>query len=342
MGWDEQILDHHSVVHLVLATLQQVTPARWCQAFYLVAVGCVMAVAAAPLEARTLLVDYGARKSNKSNSTTSSTTNGDDKSTPNNRNSGSSINSRLLSVIEALTSYGQVPHAWFSVFYAVSVACSLFWLTQYLSNGAVLRTIASRQASASTASATLEQVAVAWTMMFLQGTRRAYEHAAIMKQQSKSTMWVVHWLLGLFFYLITSVSIGIEGSGAILNSSQPSKDGIGPLMKISVAVPIFVFAWVNQYRCHAHLAGLKKYSMPAQGLFRRLVCPHYTCECLLYLSIAVAAAPAGVWCNRTLLCALIFVLVNLGVTASGTRKWYVEKFGIRPIADKWNMIPFVF
>jgi 3-oxo-5-alpha-steroid 4-dehydrogenase 3 len=111
---------------------------------------------------------------------------------------------------------------------------------------------------------------------------------------------------------------------------------------MAVAIPAFLFAWVNQYRCHKHLAGLKKYSLPAGDMFRHYVCPHYTCECLLYLSMAVATAPHGAWCNWTLLCALTFVGVNLGVTASGTRKWYVDKFGPGAIGGKWNMIPFVF
>jgi len=127
-----------------------------------------------------------------------------------------------------------------------------------------------------------------------------------------------------------------------LHQTPTQTDSIAPLVKISIALPAFLFAWVNQYKSHKHLAGLKKYSLPDQGLFRHLVCAHYTCECLLYLSIAVAAAPDGQWCNRTLLCALVFVSVNLGVTAAGTRKWYVDKFGAAAVAGKWNMIPFIF
>jgi 3-oxo-5-alpha-steroid 4-dehydrogenase 3 len=105
---------------------------------------------------------------------------------------------------------------------------------------------------------------------------------------------------------------------------------------------VYLFAWINQYQCHKHLAGLKKYSLPSQGLFRFLLCPHYTCECLLYLSMAVAGAPEGAWYNRTLLCGLAFVVTNLSVTAAGTRKWYVDKFGADSINDKWNMIPLLF
>jgi len=113
-------------------------------------------------------------------------------------------------------------------------------------------------------------------------------------------------------------------------------------LKILTTMPLFLYAWVNQYRCHAHLAGLKKYSLPTAGLFSRLVCPHYTCECLLYLSMALAAAPDGELVNKTLLCVVVFVLVNLGVTASGTRRWYAGRFGEAAVAQKWNMIPFVF
>jgi 3-oxo-5-alpha-steroid 4-dehydrogenase 3 / polyprenol reductase len=97
-----------------------------------------------------------------------------------------------------------------------------------------------------------------------------------------------------------------------------------------------------QFKCHQYLSGLRKYSLPEAGMFRYLVCPHYTCECLLYLSLAIVAAPEGQLCNRTILCGLGFVAANLGITASGTRKWYSGKFGSEQIKDKWNMIPFVY
>lgn len=131
-------------------------------------------------------------------------------------------------------------------------------------------------------------------------------------------------------------------TGAILDPGASHTDDAQSLVKMAVGTAAFLYAWINQYRCHKHLAGLKKYSLPEAGMFRRYICPHYTCECLLYLSMAIATASRGTWCNRTLLCALIFVAVNLGVTASGTRKWYAEKFGTGPVANKWNMIPFVF
>jgi 3-oxo-5-alpha-steroid 4-dehydrogenase 3 len=193
MGWDKHLQP-------ALASLSGVTPAQWCQAFFLFAAGGVLAVAAMPRDAKTLLMDYGARTAQQP--------------PPGNGSSHSKSPGHgwLLSLIAAVTSWTQVPHAWFSAFYVVSLACSVFWLAQYLGDGAVLRFIASNQAAARQTSATSGQVALGWLMMFLQGARRVFEHATIIKP-SKSSMWVVHWVLGLFFYLSISVAVWVEGSG---------------------------------------------------------------------------------------------------------------------------------
>jgi len=112
--------------------------------------------------------------------------------------------------------------------------------------------------------------------------------------------------------------------------------------KTVAATLVYLFAAISQYQCHKHLAGLKKYSLPNRGAFRFLICPHYTYECLLYLAMAVAGAPKGAACNITLICGLLFVVTNLGVTAGTTRKWYMEKFGSDAVKTKWNMIPLLY
>ncbi|KAK3391974.1 hypothetical protein B0T20DRAFT_396588 [Sordaria brevicollis] len=301
-------------------TLNQVTPSQWCQAYYLFAAGAVAAVAALPKEARRLLVDYGARRSSSELSgkdTTSRDVKAEGRGKEGNGN-------WLLSLINTFTSYGQVPHSWFITFYVASVACSVLWVWQFVTEGRVLRGVASHQPQAALPSGgevTLGQVALAWTMMFLQGSRRLYEDW-LTHGKSKSTMWIVHWVLGLSYYLVTSVAVWVEGSGAILDyQSTGAIDGHVPGFKTLVGIVMFGYASINQYRCHRHLAGLNKYSLPELGLFRYLVCPHYFCECLVYLSLAIIAAPKGELLNKTLLGALAFVVVNLGVTASGTRKW---------------------
>ncbi|KAL1840097.1 hypothetical protein VTJ49DRAFT_792 [Mycothermus thermophilus] len=328
-------MEWRELVQTGLNRLSDVTPAGWCQAFFLLAAGCVLAVAAAPRDARALLIDYGARKAdqNQKSQTQQPST---DVGSAQGRN-------RVLSLLDTLTSWTQVPHSWFGTFYILSAASSMFWLAQFLLDGALLRLIASRQADAvqvqHASSPTANQVALGWVMMFAQAARRIYEQAVVVKPSRTSSMWIVHWLLGLGFYLAMSVAVWVEGSG---HGGHHAANDYEALLKMVVAGRVFLKAWVGQYRCHKHLAGLKKYSVPDAGMFRHYICPHYTCECLIYLSMAVATAPHGSLCNRTLLCAAIFVAVNLGVTAWGTRKWYAQKFGPSAVEGKWNMIPFLF
>lgn len=108
-----------------------------------------------------------------------------------------------------------------------------------------------------------------------------------------------------------------------------------------VGLALFVFACAKQNECHRHLASLKKYTLPSQGWFRYIICPHYTFECLIYLAIAWVAALPGQIFNHSVLLGLLFVAVNLGATAHGTKKWYAEKFGADKVAKRWKMIPFV-
>lgn len=111
--------------------------------------------------------------------------------------------------------------------------------------------------------------------------------------------------------------------------------------RTAVAITLFTTASLNQHRAHKHLASLQKYTLPHDGLFAYIVCPHYTCECLIYVALALASAAPGHLFNRTLLAGLFFVVANLGATAGNTRAWYVEKFEGEKV-PRWSMIPFVF
>ena len=111
---------------------------------------------------------------------------------------------------------------------------------------------------------------------------------------------------------------------------------------VMAAVATWAAASYGQFQCHEYLASLPKYTLPERGMFRFIVCPHYTCECLIYMSIAYVAAPPGALFNRTVLCGLAFIAANLGSTASGTKEWSINKFGRENVTGKWKMIPFLF
>lgn len=146
--------------------------------------------------------------------------------------------------------------------------------------------------------------------------------------------------------------------------------------------PLTLFAWasLNQHQIHVCLARLPKYTLPSgratgstitatrinvgassartstspttHWTFRYFICPHYTMEGVIYLSLALLAAPqtpldrSWIQINQTMSCALVLVLVNLGVTAQGTKAWYLETFrGTKALEDeieaRWRMVPYV-
>ncbi|THX03521.1 hypothetical protein D6D13_07701 [Aureobasidium pullulans] len=242
--------------------------------------------------------------------------------------------------LDALATF-QVPHNWFASFYLVSTLCSFIWFSQILLDQSLWRNLAALTDIKN--SMTLDQIIVTWILMLLQGVRRLYESLEFTKP-SNARMWIGHWALGVWFYASMSIAVWIEGAPTLLQESfnfshltiEP------PCLRTFVGCLIFILASGVQHDCHAYLAFLKKYSVPEHPVFQRLVCPHYFVECLIYLAISIVAAPAGSLLNWTIVCALIFVSVNLGVTADGTRDWYGQKFGPDSVSGKWRMIPFVF
>lgn len=128
----------------------------------------------------------------------------------------------------------------------------------------------------------------------------------------------------------------------IFDASKSLESPDWPPLPSLLAAALFLAAGFKQHQYHEYLSSLVKYSLPDREVFQYILCPHYTCECILYLALAVAGAPPGSTFNRSLLCALLFVCVNLGVTANGTKKWYLAKFGEDKISKRWKMIPPVF
>ena len=110
-------------------------------------------------------------------------------------------------------------------------------------------------------------------------------------------------------------------------------------LKAMIGIPIFIMASGVQHDCHAYLASLPKYTLPVHPLFQTFTCPHYTAECLIYLSLAFISAPQGALLNRTMFTALVFVSANLTVTAAMSKEWYEQKFGKELVAHRWIMIP---
>jgi 3-oxo-5-alpha-steroid 4-dehydrogenase 3 len=183
------------------------SPALWCQAFFIIAAAGILFVQGLPEDLSGALLSYGARSVK-------------DQGQEKNQDGGkktrevkeSNIVKTLKGLIVSMSDYAQVPHHWFLHFYILAVSWSAFWALQYVQRGSIMRAIATRQAQAGGPSMELGQVFVAWTLMSIQGLRRLYESLFITKSGS-SPMFIAHWLLGVVYYTVNLMSAWVEGSG---------------------------------------------------------------------------------------------------------------------------------
>lgn len=246
-----------------------------------------------------------------------------------------------------------MPHSWFTSFYITLVICCFFWGQQVLTHGHFFLAVADNT-SHGQASMTPSQIKVVFAGLTIQGVRRVNESFAIAKP-SASRMWIGHWVLGIGFYLATSMAVWIEGVPVLRTHNYGVNDltFAGPSFRSFVSMLLFLVASGIQHDCHNYLTSIKpastssnrpanEYRVPTHPAFARLIVPHYFAECVIYLSLTIAAAPKGYWVNWTMACALVFVVVNLGVTAEGTKRWYESRFGRHAVQRKWRMLPFIF
>lgn len=219
----------------------------------------------------------------------------------------------------------KVPHSWFIHFYIVSVTSSIMGLYLFRPGNNITSTT------------------ICGTLMLAQGIRRLLE-CFLLTSPSQSRMWIGHYAIGIAFYVATNIAIWVERPDE--NVNRPSgRKGLGESLWTPytlLCIFLFIYASAKQNQYHRYLAGLPKYTLPDLPIFQTIIAPHYTAECGIYLSLALLRdASQGGLINATLTCALIFVAVNLGVTAEGTRDWMLAKFPERrgEVERRWKMLP---
>lgn len=162
-------------------------PAQICKVFF--------GIGTATLLAGTLIQPFRDRIMNYGSRSTESKTPETDKKSAN--------------LLEYIASF-EVPHTWFTHYYAVSVASSIFWAHQIVARGHAARLLAVYSQPSTTASMTANQVLLAWSMMAFQGMRRLYESVTLTKP-SRSKMWVGLWAIGIAYYITMGITVWIEG-----------------------------------------------------------------------------------------------------------------------------------
>ncbi|KAF3921041.1 hypothetical protein AA313_de0202246 [Arthrobotrys entomopaga] len=261
---------------------------------------------------------------------------------------GDGLFDRCLNLLASL----QLPHHYFTHFYALSTALQLFTLVQILTHGRLLLTLLPLTNQKEGPQQSFESIILCIICMILQSSRRLYESLYI-QLPSSSTMSILIYSAGILHYIFMSLATWCESPTTTLLTSpttplllllqlHPSDLLKPPRINTLLAFPCFIMAAGVQHDAQVHLSSLKKYSVPTHPLFGYTLSPHYLAECVIYGSLVVLGAPDGEWVNVTLLYVWVFVCVNQAFGAGITRGWYRDRFGEKAVEGKYRLLPFVF
>lgn len=171
----------------------------------------------------------------------------------------------------------------------------------------------------------LEISRLAFFLIIGHSSRRFFETLLIFKYNRTSKMNITHYLVGIFFYTAINLQLFLNTDFKVTQKAKPD-------IVLFLSLLLFLVASTDQFLNHAHLSGIKKYRIPRYGLFQRIVCAHYLDEIFIYLAVF------GVLRTRTSFLALVFVIVNLSISAIETRNYY--KLREEGKVPKWSIIPF--
>jgi len=235
----------------------------------------------------------------------------------NNENRGS--HSPPSKVIDIIVKYAVVQKLWFAHFYIC-----LFTLSTATYFRACHESIIGQSSDV-----TYKNMRLINTILIIQGARRMIESFAVTKFSPTSYMNITHYIVGMSHYVLIALATYLGLSG---NCSASAALTIIDYVLIAV----FGIASVQQFRAHYHLAHLVKYSLPK---FKVVASPHYFYEVVIYTVFMLFSVKNGI--NLTSLMfisSLIFVVVNLSVSAVETYRYYQHKY--REEFDlKWAIFP---
>lgn len=181
-------------------------------------------------------------------------------------------------------------------------------------------------------------VAMAISLILVQVYRRLYE-SAFVSVYSDSSMSILVYLMGCFFYLAIGPTILSEAEGFSKLRPLPSVTFTIHWWHV-FAVLLFLYASVHHHRAHVILANLRLdaqgnvitliHRMPAGDWFELVSCPHFFAEILIYVAVGFALGLGyTTWCLT-----LLFVIINQTAMGLMTHQWYRTKFKNYPKSRK--------
>jgi 3-oxo-5-alpha-steroid 4-dehydrogenase 3 / polyprenol reductase len=228
-----------------------------------------------------------------------------------------------------------VPKAWFTHFYVFgavvnAVGLYLVWLKMM-----------PVEACANAPQRLTFEVQLSAVLFELHLIRRAVECYTVHSFQG-SQMHALAYVLGLVHYLLAALTFATEGCQHAVPSLQHALQLVN--VRHAAGIALFVVGNLEQNRAHKHLASLRTspaaaaggYSLPTEGWFQQIDCPHYFWEIMIYTGlIVITAAQAPGLYFMTLWSAL-----NLSIVASQVHTWYTGKFDSYP-TDRKRIFPWV-
>ena len=165
------------------------------------------------------------------------------------------------------------------------------------------------------------------TFIAIQGFRRSLECFFLEKSHPKAVIHFSHYIVGVLFYtLVNNVAFL-----AIFTSHTSTSH-----LMVASAILTFTLGSILQSSFHYHLSTLVKYSLPTFSLFRIVACPHYFAEIIIYSSLLLICPPQ---LYQTVILLILWIVVNLSVSADQTRNFYKQKFGSSP---PYSIIPYLY
>ncbi|KAI7880766.1 hypothetical protein K492DRAFT_237075 [Lichtheimia hyalospora FSU 10163] len=268
-----------------------------------------------------------------------------------------SIATRPTSTIALQLAQLTVPKSWFAHFYVIGLIFALYCFAEmalllaWNGHGPLLYCLRVWDIPQASKHITVLESIVALALLTIHLARRVYESFYIERPSLEARMHVSHYLAGVGFYGGMVLATWLEGAANFgLWSDKPEALDLNDLLCIRVvmATILFIYAFIHQHRCHCILASLRTkkdanhYQIPRGDWFEWIVVPHYFADILVYLSLCILHG----FRNWTLICGLIWTVINLSITASGTEEWYKTKFGSRYQATfpkgRWIILPGIY